>query len=253
MAEGFAAEAQLSVAQFSKAKELKDIVSTEAKVEPTLEAKELHIEYLEAETSLNHCQELAGQIKEIFIEALEDPEVDVDHIVKKQEKKVRLVFDKVAFELAHPDIYLKYVGEKVTISGTFRMVRPKDFTADLAVINPELYDFSKNLEIALGEVKSNKRSKESLHSLNLRLLAFESTAEWRLEKAKAAIQVLCGDNAEIEGICKWARTSKSKATFDDKKLKEEHSELYATFCHEEKGATAIIVNPKKPYADEDSK
>jgi hypothetical protein len=253
MAEGFAAEAQLSVAQFSKAKELKDIVSTEAKVEPTPEAKELHIEYLEAETSLNHCQELAGQIREIFIEALEDPEVDVDHIVKKQEKKVRLVFDKVAFELAHPEIYSKYLGEKVTISGTFRMVRPKDFSADLAVLNPELNDFSKNLEIALGEVNSNKRSKESLHSLNLRLLAFESTAEWRLEKAKAAIQVLCGENAEIEGICKWARTSKSKATFDDKKLKEEHSELYSTFCHEEKGATAIIVNPKKPYADEDSK
>jgi hypothetical protein len=98
------------------------------------------------------------------------------------------------------------------------MVRPKDYSADLTVINPELGDFSKNLEIALSEVKSNKRSKESLHSLNLRLLAFESTAEWRLEKAKAAIQVLCGDNAEIEGICKWARTSKSKATFDDKKF-----------------------------------
>ncbi len=253
MAEGFAAEAQLSVAQFSKAKELKDIVSTEAKIEPTLEAKELHIEYLEAETALNHCQDLAGQIREIFIEALEDPEVDVDHIVKKQEKKVRLVFDKVAFELAHPDIYLKYVGEKVTISGTFRMVRPKDFTADLKVINPELDEFSRNLAIALDEVKSDKRSKESLHSLNLRLLAFESTAEWRLEKAKAAIQVLCGDNAEIEGICKWARTSKSKETFDDKKLKLEHADLYASFCHEEKGATAIIVNPKKPYADEDSK
>jgi hypothetical protein len=253
MAEGFAAEAQLSVAQFSRAKELKDIVSTEAKVEPTPEAKELHIEYLEAETSLNHCQELAGQIREIFIEALEDPEVDVDHIVKKQEKKVRLVFDKVAFELAHPDIYAKYRDEKMFPAGPFRMIRPKDFAADLKIINPELEEFSKNLAIALDEVKSNTRSKESLHSLNLRLLAFESTAEWRLEKAKAAIQVLCGNSAEIIGICKWVRTLKSKVTFDDKKLKLEHADLYATFCHEEKGATAIIVNPKKPYADEDPK
>lgn len=252
MAEIFADDAKLSVANFSRAKELKDIVSTQVKIEPTWEAIELHIEYLEAETSLNHCQELSSQIREIFVEALDDPDINVDHIVKKQEKKVRLVFDKVAFELAHPEIYSMYLGEKLTISGTFRMVRPKDFAANLNVINPELDDFSKNLEIALSEVKSNKRSKESLHSLNLRLLALESTAEWRLEKAKAAIQVLCGDNAEIEGICKWARTLKSKATFDDKKLKEEHSELYASFCHEVKGATAIIVNPKKPYADEDS-
>jgi hypothetical protein len=253
MAETFAADAKLSVAHFSRAKELKDIVSTEAKIEPTLEAIEFHIEYLEAETSLNQCQELEGQIREIFIEALEDPEIDVGHIVKKQEKKVRLVFDKVAFELAHPGIYAKYRDEKIVPSGTFRMVRPKDFAADLSVINPELSDFSKNLEIAIGEVKSNKRSKESLHSLNLRLLAFESTAEWRLEKAKAAIQVLCGNSAEITGICKWTRTLKSKVTYDEKKLKDEHSDLYASFCHEEKGATAIIVNPKKPYADEDSK
>jgi len=253
MAEKFATEAKMSVSHFSKAKELKDIVSTEAKAAPTLEAKELHTEYLEAEVSLDHCQELSGRIREIFIEALENPEIDVDHIVKKQEKKVRLVFDKVAFELAHPDIYAKYLDEKTVPSGTFRMVRPKDFSPDLKEINPELEEFSKNLVIALDEVKSNERSRESLHALNLRLLAFESTAEWRLEKAKAAIQVLCGDNAEIIGICKWARTLKSKVTFDDKKLKQEHADLYATFCHEEKGATAIIVNPKKPYAGEDSK
>jgi len=252
MAEKFAAEAKMSVSHFSKAKELKDIVSTEVKAEPTLEAIELHTAYLEAETSLNHCQELAGRIRVIFVEALEDPEIDVDHIVKKQEKKVRLVFDKVAFELAHPEIYAKYLGEKTVPSGTFRMVRPKDFSADLKVINPELEEFSRNLAIALDKVKSNKRSKESLHALNLRLLAFESTAEWRLEKAKAAIQVLCGNHAEIIGICKWARTLKSKVIFDDKNLKLEHSDLYATFCTEEKGATAIIINPKKPYADEDS-
>ena len=215
MAENFAAEAKSSVAHFSRAKELKEIVSTDVTIEPTAQAKELHIEYLEAETSLNYCQELASQIREIFIEALEDPEIDVDHIVKKQEKKVRLVFDKVAFELAHSDIYSKYLGEKITISGTFRMVRPKDFSVDLKMFNPELEEFSKNLELALGEVKTNKRSKESLHSLNLRLLAFESTAEWRLEKVKAAIQVLCGENAEITGICKWVRTSISQATFDE--------------------------------------
>ena len=253
MAETFAADATMSVTYFSRAMELKDIVSTEIKVEPTLEARNLHIEYLEAETLLNHCQELAGKIREIFVEALEDPQVDVDHIVKKQEKKVRLVFDKVAFELAHPDIYAKYLSEKTIPSGTFRMVRPKDFSVDLKFINPELEEFSKNLGVALNEVKSNKRSKESLHSLNLRLLAFESTAEWRLEKAKAAIQVLCGDNAEIIGVCKWSRILKSKVTFDENKLKQEYSDLYAAFCHEEKGAIAIIVNPKKPYADEDSR
>ena len=249
MAENFAADAKMSVTHFSRATELKNRVSTETKIEPTLELIELHKEYLEAETSFNHCQKLASQIREIFVEALENPDIDVDHIVKKQEKKVRLVFDRVAFELAHPEIYLKYIESKVSISSIFRMVRPNDFSSNLKEINPELYEFSRKLEIAIGDVKSNKLSKEYLHSLNLRLLAFESTAEWRLEKAKAAIQVLCGDNAEIIGICKWTRTSKSRTTFDDKKMKEEYSELYNTFCHEEKGATAIIVNPKKPYSD----
>jgi hypothetical protein len=249
MAENFAAEAKLSVSHFSRAKELKDVASTDAIIKPIAKANELHIEYLQAETSLNHCQELMAKIKEVFISALDNPEIDIDHIVKKQEKKVRLVFDKVVFELAHPDIYERYLSKKVTISGAFRMIRPKDFSANLKLINPELDNFSKILDIALSEVKSNNRSKESLHSLNLRLLAFESTADWRLERARAAIQVLCGDNAGIEGICRWARVPKSKITFDEKKFKEDNPDLYSAYCHEEKGGTAIIVNPKKPYAD----
>jgi len=252
LAESLAGQAKLSAVHFAKAKDLKDTVSKEKAIEASTDIETLHKSYLAAEVSLDHCQELASQMREIFIEALEDPETDVDHIVKKQEKKARSVFDKVAFELAYPDIYAKYVGEKVSISGTFRMVRPKDFEPELSEVDPGLFEFSKNLENAISEVKANKRSKESLHSLNLRLLGFEANAEWKMEIAKAAIQVACGENSEIVGICKWSRTAKSKATFDDKKLKEEHSELYATFCHEEKGATAIIVNPKKPYADEDS-
>jgi hypothetical protein len=249
MAVSLAGQAELSATNFAKAKDLKDTVSKENSIEASKDIEMLHKSYLAAEVSLDHCQGLASQMREIFIEALEDPGTDVDHIVKKQEKKARLVFDKVAFELAHPDIFAKYAGEKVSISGTFRMVRPKDYEPELAEIDPELSIFSMNLENAISQVKANKLSKESLHSMNLRLLGFEASAEWKMEIAKAAIQVACGENSEIVGICKWSRTAKSKATFDDKKLKEEQSELYATFCHEEKGATAIIVNPKKPYTD----
>ena len=250
LAKVLAKQAAKSVKVFAKAATLKDQVSTANVIDPTKEIEKTYREYLDAQACFDFCQDLLERVKDLLVEAYEEDDGDegvVTQLVKKQQKKAKLVFDKIAFELSYPEIYKKYVGEKITISGAFKITPLKGVEFDIAIINPALNDLVIKTEQAIVAVEAKKLPAEELHELNLRLLGFESSVEWKMEIAKAEIQVFCGDNAEVKGICKWSRTSKGKATFDEKTLREEHSSANLEFCQEETGGTAFIINPKKPY------
>ena len=251
-AKTLAAEAKANIGFFSKAKEFKEKVSAAESKLPTAEILAWHQKYLRAEVVFKECARLSSAIKEIFIEALDQDE-EVDHIIVKQEKKVKLIFDKEKFENSYPDLYAKYQILKETVSGSFRWVSPKEFDTSLEVINPELAKFGISLEDMITSVLGGKTSKETLHTQNLRLLGFIALAKWDMDIAQANVQTYCADSASVENICKWVREMKSKSIFDEKLLREELPELYAEFTHEEAGGVAHIVNPKQGYANEESK
>ncbi len=251
-AESLAVEANANIDYFSKAKEFKEKVSAAETKLPTAEITAWYEKYLRAEVVFKECTRLLSVIKEIFIEALDQDE-EVSHIIVKQEKKAKLIFDKEKFEHSHPDLYAKYQKVTESISGFFRWVSPKEFDTSLEVINPELAQFRTSLEVMISSVKEGKTSKETLHAQNLRLLGFIAVAKWDMDIAEANVKTYCADSAGVENICKWVREIKSKTTFDEKLLKEELPDLYAEFTHEEAGGVAHIVKPKQGYANEEPK
>ncbi len=245
-AESLAAEANANIDYFSKAKDFKEIISVAETKLPTAEITAWYEKYLRAEVVFKECTRLLSAIKEIFIEALDQDE-EVSHIIVKQEKKAKLIFDKEEFELSHPDIYAKYQKVTESISGSFRWVSPKEFDTSLEVINPELAKFGTALEVMIESVKEGKTSKEVLHAQDLRLLGFITAAKWDMDIAQANVKTYCAESAGVENICKWVRELKSKTIFDEKLLKEERPDLYAEFTHEEAGGVAHIVKPKQGY------
>ena len=251
-AESLAAEANANIGYFNIAQDLKNRVSVSTARVTTVEISLCHEKYLRAEVISRECDRLSMAMKEIFIEALVQEE-EVGHIITKQEKKTKLIFDQEKFELTHPEVFAKYQKVKESVSGAFRWVRPKEFASSLEVISPEFAQFASSLEVMIESAKEGKTTREALHAQDLRLLGFAATAEWEMEIATVNVQAFCADSAGVENICKWVREMKSKTTFDEKLFREELPDLYAEFTREEAGGVAHIVNPKQGYANKEAK
>lgn len=74
----------------------------------------------------------------------------------------------------------------------------------------------------------------------------KAVAEWEQAIAIARLQLMCGVNSGIDGICTWNRKfSEPKEIFDEKKFGAENPDLYLDFLADAKTGTYIKSAKRK--------
>ena len=226
-------------------------------IQPTKEIIDWHTNLLAAEIRVKECDALQDKIKQAFRAILAKPDQDgtqkerekaLAPFVKVQEKKAQLEFNIKAFAAAKPDLYAKFTTVKLMPpKGYFTLIRPKNFPAELELVDKELFLYSIIAKQTLSEFESKVATKEDLHIVSLRLLGFEAKASWDKEIAQVNLKVFCQDYSGIEGICKWNRKSKETPIFDKAAFIQAHPKIAANYMVEIKPSASLIVEKKRAY------
>jgi len=245
-AQNLADEAILYENEIHSAAALAKVVSSAQLIVPSTEALAWHGAFLRAEAIGKYCQEFADGMRGVFREAIQQEE-PVEHIAVLRERKDRKVFDSVAFQLEHPDLYVQFTKISRKIAARMTWTRPKDFDKSISRLNPELHAYGSSLEGLTEQARRGEVTKELLHKHYLRLLGFGARADWELDIAKANIQTLCGESAGIEGICKWGRAETEARSFDQAAFIEAFPDIAEKFMHLESQSPSLIIDPMQGY------
>ena len=222
-------------------------ISSNQIIQPNTEALAWHGAFLRAEAISKYCSEYALSMKDIFRKkAVERPE-SVQHFATFRERKDRLVFDALSFELALPDLFQQFTKTTSRVSSRLTWTRPKNFNRSIEVLNPELHEYGKFLEPQITAARNGSMDSETLHKCYLRILGFEAKARWQLEVAKANIQFLCSTHGGIDGICKWPRAEKVTKSFDEPAFIEAFPDIANQFMVSESQTAALIIDPRQGY------
>ena len=244
-----AATATKNINALERAEALKLTVSTEDVILPTESIKKWHSQVLGANVQIKRCDELSKLMIEVAVAAA-DREEEVSHIVTVQDRRPSERFDSDAFKLKYPSIWAEFQKSKDSIKQRFTISGAKEFTLEVKDLNPELFELGVKFEELVKKVNEKNASIEELHREKLKLLGIKAALEWDKEIAEANLKSSCNTAKEIEGICKWARLLETKISLDEKSLRAAHAEKVQEFVTLVDVAPAIIIEPRRGYANE---
>ena len=255
---------ELSEEQYLEAYELTVTLAKEAESNlPALEAAEglkstksngtlltapTHVEDLWKELNLakavvKKCGDGLDRIKEVMARFASEGEVE--GIAAIQERRGKLIFDIERFKDAHQDLFDNYQIEKASWQQRFTLSKPEG-EIDVESFSPGLTELDLNLKKLCEEI-SDSSELVKIHSIHVELLSRESRAQWVVSLREALIKSSLGENEGFEGICKWPRTEKTKKVLDEKKLSEDHPDIFAKFLKESETTQAIVIQPMIGY------
>ena len=242
-----ATEAQLNLEKLTKSEVLAKEISSDEVLQKSQETEALYERYKSLHAVTKEYEQLKNDFDVLVSQAIESGE-DIGNIATNQ-LRVQIKFDEKLFQTEHPDIYEQFLVSKERFSGRFIMTKYK-MEIDLSTVNPEFYELSLSFKEALAIYGTEEGSNQKLHSLHRELLSMYTRSAWEKELVEAAIKDACGTSKEIEGICKWKREVKISNSFDKKKFEENHPELFEKYLVA-KESTAVIVDRKRQYSDEE--
>jgi len=244
-----AATATKNIKALESAEALKQSVSTEDVILPTESIKKWHSQVLGANVQIKRCDELSKLMREVAVAAA-GREEEVSHIVNVQERRPSERFDSEAFKLKYPAIWTDFQKPKESVKQRFTISGAKEFTLEVKDLNPELFMLGIKFEELVKKVNEKNALIEELHGENLRLLGIKAALEWDKEIAEANLKSSCNTAKEIEGVCKWVRVLEIKINLDEKSLRAAHPEKVKEFVTLVEVAPAIIIEPRRGYANE---
>ena len=242
-----ATEAQLNLEKLTKSEVLAKEISSDEVLQKSQATEALYERYISLNAVTKEYEQLKNDFDELVSQAIESGE-DIGNIATNQ-LRVQIKFDEKLLQAEHPDIYEQFLVPKERFSGRFTMTKYK-MEIDLSIVNPEFYEISQSFKEALAIYGTKEGTNQKLHSLHRELLSMYTRSAWDKELVEAAIKDACGTSKEIEGICKWKREVKTSNYFDKKKFEENHPELFEKYLVA-KESTAVIVDRKRQYSDEE--
>ena len=141
------------------------------------------------------------------------------------------VLDEEGLKSQTPEIYEKFLVETKGLSRSFALASKTRSPAQLEpVLAAEQAVFKEQVAKALDTRGSHLAERTAplcrFHEDYLRLLGKISRASIEKDLLEVQIKSACGSAKGIEGVCKWARTLKTKVYFDRKAFKKVHPELF---------------------------
>lgn len=239
-------EAQQAQPVFEEAELISKKASNGEVVKASDIASEWFAKYSKAHLSDKYFQPLVDRISDILRNAIEKGE-DLDKVAKIQEQESRFDLDQKALKEAHPELYALFVEVAATEpKGRFST---KKISIDQDLIDNHLAPLTSEVLQVIEKVESGNLDKVALHKPALVLYGLQARAAWDKDVAGSNLQILCGVNSGIEGICTWNREEKKVQKFNKKAFIEAHPEIAAKFQKEIAGKSALIVDKKIGYAE----
>jgi hypothetical protein len=235
------------VETFRRADELKNELSNEGKLAPTIDSEYWFAKYQDSKIMSKACDEAIEKYNALLATAADEGE-EVSEFVTVQERAGARRFDLKAFMEKHPDIYSKFVTQERSVKSRFTVTSVKKSNRTLEEISPDLSAILTQFESELEKVEGNSIT-TTIHNLYLGVISMQAYADWEMQLASANIKNLCGYNEGIEGICTWKRAEQIDEKFDRKALTEAHPDIVEEFMVTSAPTKAVIVEPKAAYQD----
>ena len=235
------------VETFRRADELKNQLSNEGKLAPTIDSEYWFAKYQDSKIMSKACDEAIEKYNALLTTAADEGE-EVSEFVTVQERAGARRFDLKAFMEKHPDIYTKFITQERSVKSRFTVTSVKKWNRTLEEISPDLLSILNQFQSELDQVKENKIT-SALHNLYLGVISMQSYADWETNLAGAQLKNLCGNSEGIEGICTWKRVEQIDEKFDRKAFSESHPELVEKFTVTSEPTKAVIIEPKAAYQD----
>lgn len=247
-----AQEVKSNLKALEEAEKLKSVEANDMTISASDIALSWREKYFAAKQVFQECEILEAKFKNLVKQALADHE-PLSHVAKIRDSSKRDVFNKKIFSEQLPELYSRYCSTSNKLSARFTWSSYKIDADALNITNANFFEFHKDFDakLNLNQLPSSA-SIEHLHSFHLQLLGYKSKSEWDMEIAQANVQMICGENSEIAGICKWNRSIQTKIFFDEKRFAEENPDIYSKYIETIDGVSSLIVDPKHQYLQKES-
>ena len=158
--------------------------------------------------------------------------IDVRDAVTTTEVNKRIDLDKKSLESDHLDLYKNYLFDVEISARSFNYTKFRNSVSiEQAHDYEDFISSIKEIDNSVEQVADN----EDAYSLNrplLELTEIRVRSEWNQDGLKRQLQIQCGENLEIEGICRWSRRTVNKKRFDEKAFAESNKELFQQYLVE---------------------
>jgi len=171
--------------------------------------------------------------------------VSVLSLVPRKDK-----FDEAGFENKHPGVLAKFMKSEEKISRSYTIANKPSAAKSHKVVNSELKEIkSKHEEITAvsDSVVVRDSSIESLHNDWLGLHEMEVESKIIADIYSLRLQHACGDNEEIEGVCKWKRNMQTKESLDTDALIKAEPSNYQKFLVLQTDIAKYVVTKYRSY------
>ena len=164
---------------------------------------------------------ILGKLRSAF-----DFGLDVRDALTIKEKKEELTLDTKSLKSDHPDLYESYQDQVEVRSTTFSYTKFRNSVSiEQAHDYEDFISTIKEIENSVEQIVD----KEDAYSLNrqvLELTEIKAHLEWSQYRLKQQLQIECGENLGIEGICTWPRRIGIKKEFNKDAFEESNKELF---------------------------
>lgn len=198
---------------------------------PTQDVIQVATELCIEDKKISEIKRIEKVIEERFRSAI-DLGIDVRDAITTTEVSKSINLDKKSLESNHPVLYKKYLFDIEVPARSFSYTK---FRNSVSIKQAHDYeDFinrTKEIDNSVEQVVDNK----DLYSLNRQLLELTEIrvrSEWNQGGLKRQLQIQCGENLEIEGLCRWSRRTVNKKQFDEKAFAESNKELFQQYLVE---------------------
>ena len=231
-----AAEAEASAADMKVAEELKRTPSNGVVIEATDEATATYGTLCRLEFRVKCLDELKAKIASVLAEEIKE-QGGKTKVGSVQQRKGRETFDEDGFAAKYPVLVERFTMMTTLVTPRFKLAK-----STFAVVDADVEVLQSQVTSAIG-MEDNRAHSSRLHELHLQIMSAQALSAWGAANALARVQVLCGENQGIAGVCTWKREAKSKATLDKKGLRAAHPAEYSEFTSLSAGTTATVIDP----------
>lgn len=231
-----AAQAEKSAADMKVAADLKAVPSNGTVIEADEQAVATYGTLCRLQFRVKCLDDLKAKIAGVLVEEIKE-QGGKTKVGTVQQRRGREVFDEKGFAAAFPELVAAFTSTTSTVSARFSLAK-----SEYAEVDADVADLQGQVTAAVGIKETGARSAR-LHALHLQIMSAGALAEWGAGNATAHIQVLCGENQGIAGVCTWKREVKSKSTLDKKALKLTHPAEYGEFTSLSAGTEATVIAP----------
>ena len=187
---------------------------------------------------------ILGKLRSAF-----DLEIDVRDALTIKEKKGKFRLDKKCLNSDHPDLYENYQDQVERLTTTFNYTKFRNSVSiEQAHDYEDFISTIKEIENSVEQLVGN----EDAYSLNrqvLELTEIKAHLEWSQYRLKQQLQIECGENLGIEGICTWSRRTGIKKEFNEDAFEESNKELFQQYQVENPPSISLTrwqIRPSAP-------